>query len=47
MCLRGATTEQITAAAVAAFGEPGHDSAPLLIERTLQDLRTHGLITGA
>ncbi len=44
MCLRGASTEQITAAAIAAFGEPPHDSAPLLIERTLQDLRTHGLI---
>lgn len=45
MCLEGASTEQITHAAVAAFGEP-HGSNPRdLMTQTLEELVAHGLLT--
>lgn len=47
MCLEGASTQQITDAAVAAFGEP-HGSNPRdLMTQTLEELVAHGLLTKA
>lgn len=44
MCLEGATTPEITAAAVATFGEPPNGDAGGLIEQTLEELVAHGLL---
>ncbi|MFG6280929.1 PqqD family peptide modification chaperone [Microbacterium sp. 5K110] len=47
MCLEGATSEQITAAAITAFGAPADGAAEELIAETLDDLRTHGFVSPA
>lgn len=47
MCLEGATSEQITAAAITAFGAPADGAAEELIADTLDDLRTHGFVSPA
>jgi hypothetical protein len=47
MCLRGATTPEITAAAVTAFGEPEGADAGRLIEQTIDELVGHGLLERA
>ncbi|MBT9606337.1 PqqD family peptide modification chaperone [Microbacterium sp.] len=47
MCLEGATSEQITAAAITAFGAPADGAAEKLIAQTLDDLRTHGFVSPA
>lgn len=45
MCRTGATTQEITDAAVARFGEPQGGSARGLIEQTIEELVAHGLVT--
>ncbi|CAH0130414.1 hypothetical protein [Microbacterium sp. Bi128] len=47
MCLEGATSEQITAAAITAFGAPADGAAAELIAQTLDELRTHGFVSPA
>lgn len=44
MCLEGATTAEITGAAIAAFGDPPNGDAGGLIEQTLEELVAHGLL---
>lgn len=44
-CRGGASIDEITDAAIAAFGAPADGSAHALIEQTIQDLADHGLIT--
>ncbi len=47
MCLEGARTEQITAAAVTAFGEPDGSTPHEPMTQTLQELVEHGLLIRA
>jgi len=47
LCRAGATTEQITEAALRAFGEPAAGNARDAIEQTLVELAAHGLVTPA
>lgn len=46
-CLEGASVETITAAAIAAFGDPGDDDPRALIEQTLVELAEHDLVERA
>jgi hypothetical protein len=46
-CLEGASIETITAAAIAAFGDPGNGNPRVLIEQTLLELAEHGLVERA
>lgn len=47
MCLEGAHTEQITEAAVTAFGEPDGSTPHELMRQTLEELVEHGLLIKA